>query len=145
MKTVKTTLIVVGTLVAVYFAFDFITGVYFYYQDSVAESEALESGLNLNSVLTDLGETYKGKTVTINSWDPASMEYLEVPLWQIYKYNKVGTLLNGDKVILLNVELYDSKGRCAKVRTADGYEGYITYWYIKEFSKAADIDPLLNL
>lgn len=145
MKTVKTTLIVIATLVAVYLLFDFVTGVSSHYESSSRESAAMEAGLDLDDKIEELASKYKGKTVTINAWDKASGEYLEVPIWQIYKKNKVGSLMHGDKVTLLDVNIYSSDGKSAKIETADGSTGHITYWYISEFEEATAIDPVLNM
>jgi hypothetical protein len=143
MKTVKATLIVIATIIGAYFLFDLVTGIFFAYQDSKAESESFTMGLELDSKIEELAKSYAGKKVNINSWDNSTNEYLEVPVWQIYKYNKVGSLRNGDKVTLLEVDINDSKGKKAKIRMKDGFEGYITYWYIDEFEEAKKLDPLL--
>ena len=130
MKTVKTTLIVVATLAAVYLIYDLITGASFHYQDASAESKAISDRLDRHMVWEGLAEQYKGEVVTISSRD-----YAEVPFWQIYRRNKVGSLQHGDTVTLLGIDLYHSEGYNAKVRRPDGFEGYVDLASIEELNE----------
>lgn len=144
MNTVKTTLIVIATIVGAYLLFDFVSGVYFAVQDKKHQQEAFHADLNLDSKIQELAKPLIGKKVKINSWDNATYKFLDVPVWRIYKQSTAGTLSNGDYVTLLDIDVDSNEGKNAKIRTKNGLVGYITYWYIDEFEEAKKIDPLLN-
>lgn len=130
MKTVKTTLIVVATLVAVYLIYDLITATSSTYLEASAENEAISDHLDQRMAWEELATKYKEKPVTITSGGQ-----LTAPFWQIYQYNKVGSLQHGDKVTLLELDLYHSEGPNVKVRQKDGSEGYVDIAHIIELNE----------
>ncbi|MDO6388993.1 hypothetical protein Q4E40_02555 [Pontibacter sp. BT731] len=134
MKTVKTTLIVVATLVVLYLVYDFVTGTATAYQQATAQDKALQQEADFKASLSALGENHKGKEVMIVAWSEAVQNYIEVPAYQVYKSHKTGSFRHGDKVTLLAVDLYNPDGINAKVRDADGMEYHVDYQHIKELN-----------
>jgi len=142
MKTVKTTLIVLVTLVGVFIIVFFLIAAFQGYSDKKKQQEQFDAHVSHNIVLDSLVKTYINKEVTLGAED---INENKVPIYkEEYDKSVITNEITLTKVTLLDVDVYNKEGSIAKIfykgnLTQSTEIGFVSCKNILEFQKANDL------
>ncbi len=141
MKTVKTTLIVLATLVGVFIIVFFLIAAFQGYSDKKKKQEQFDARVSHDVILDSLVKIYKNKEVTLSAED---INENKIPIYrEEYDKTVITNEITLTKVTLLDADIYNKKESIAKISYKDNLTQSIKYGFVScknilEFQKAND-------
>lgn len=122
----------------------FLSSLFFACKRSNSQHLHREYDTKLVQTLNKLKQKYANKKVRVNTWKKKENAYQDIIILDEEGLPSKQTLTIGDSVQLLSIDLNQTDGIRAKIKSKTNLTGYIPYQNVEEFEPATTVDPDLR-